>query len=168
MADDPARRKSGDGNTVQRRIAAALSIAGLVSLAAGSGVPVAAQQPAASVDVPEGRVELGTIDLPRSVRADGEPLSAGRYEIRLTAETAAPPAVGALDVLERWVEFRQDGEVRGREVATLVPQSEIGDVANSAPPAAGAPRVEPLRGNEYLRVWINHGGTHYLIHLAVD
>jgi hypothetical protein len=27
--------------------------------------------------------------------------------------------------------------------------------------------VQILRGNEYLRVWINQGGTHYLIHFAV-
>jgi hypothetical protein len=24
-----------------------------------------------------------------------------------------------------------------------------------------------LKGNDYLRVWINRGGTHYLVHFAV-
>jgi hypothetical protein len=24
-----------------------------------------------------------------------------------------------------------------------------------------------LKGNDYLRVWINSAGTHYLVHLAV-
>jgi hypothetical protein len=27
--------------------------------------------------------------------------------------------------------------------------------------------VELLKGNVYLRVWINRGGTHYFIHLPV-
>ena len=30
---------------------------------------------------------------------------------------------------------------------------------------ANLERVEVLRGNEFLRVWINRGGNHYLIHL---
>ncbi len=153
---------------MQKRVRTAVLVAGLMGVAAGSGALAAGQQLAAGVDVPDGPVELGAIDLPRPVRADGEPLPAGRYELHLTAEPAAPPVVGALDVLERWVEFQQGGVVRGREVATLVPESEIGDVAKSRPPAVGAPRVEPLRGNEYLRVWINGVGAHYLIHLTVD
>ena len=153
---------------VRRPTVAADLITGVAALVAGVAAPAAAPQLAARVDVPEGAVELGVIDLPRTVRANGASLPAGRYEVHLTAEPAAPPAVGALDVLERWVEFRQDGEVRGREVATLVPENEIGDVAKSAPPAVGAARVEPLRGNEYIRVWINGSGTHLLIHLSID
>jgi hypothetical protein len=27
--------------------------------------------------------------------------------------------------------------------------------------------VQVLRGNEYLRVWINRAGNHYLVHLPV-
>jgi hypothetical protein len=26
--------------------------------------------------------------------------------------------------------------------------------------------VQMLRGNDYLRVWFNRGGTHYLVHLT--
>jgi hypothetical protein len=37
----------------------------------------------------------------------------------------------------------------------------------TAPPRPGAARVELLRGGDYLRIWINHGGTQYLIHLPV-
>ena len=65
------------------------------------------------------------------------------------------------------IEFRQADAVMGQEIATIVPAGEIGDVADSAPPAAGNSRVEVLRGNEYVRIWINQDGTHYLIHLAV-
>ena len=127
---------------------------------------VAAQQLSGSVDVPQGAAALGTVEIPRRVMADGKELAAGSYDVQLTAQQASPEAVGALGVLERWVEFRQEDNVIGREVVSIVPQNEIGDVAKSAPPGAGSSRVELLKDNEYLRVWINQGGTHYLIHLA--
>ena len=128
---------------------------------------VAGQQLPATVDVPTGSEALGTISLPRRVMANGQALAAGDYEVRLTAESATPATVGALTVLERWVEFSQGDDVRGREVVTIVPSDEISAVAKSAGPGSGASRVEMLRENEYLRVWINQSGTHYLIHLAV-
>ena len=140
----------------------------LVGCAAVLGASSAnAQLAPADVDVPTGEVALGTVSLPRSVMADGQTLSAGSYDVRLTARPAAPETAGALNVLERWVEFVQGGEVRGQEVVTIVPASEIGDVAKSAAPGSGSARVEMLRENEYLRVWINQSGTHYLIHLLV-
>ena len=125
------------------------------------------QQLPESVDVPQGDADLGTVSLPRSVMANGEALSAGDYAVRLTAQSASPDTVGALSVLERWVEFKQGDDVKGREVVTIVPSAEISDVAKSARPGAGASRVELLKENEYLRVWINQNGTHYLIHLVV-
>lgn len=136
------------------------------SAAAGAS-PAGAQLASSSVDVPAGEAALGTVNLPRAVTADGQTLPAGDYEVRLTARSASPAAAGALAVLERWVEFSQGGEVKGREVATLVPGAEIGEVAQVAAPGPGSPRVELLRENEYLRVWIHQDGTHYLIHLPV-
>ncbi len=150
-----------------------VTVGALVALfvAFGIAVPqvssVAGQQLSADVDVPSGSEALGTVSLPRRVMANGEALSAGDYEVRLTAEAANPATVGALTVLERWVEFRQGDDVKGREVVTIVPNNEIGDVAKSAAPGSGASRVEMLRENEYMRVWINQSGTHYLIHLTV-
>lgn len=129
--------------------------------------PASAGQLPGAVDVPPGEQALGTIELPRRVLANGQALAAGTYSVHLTSRTATPEATGALAALERWVEFRREDAVAGQEVATLVPAAEIGDVANSAPPASGSSRVEVLRGNEYVRVWINRNGTHYLIHLAV-
>jgi hypothetical protein len=38
-------------------------------------------------------------------------------------------------------------------------------VVKDAPPAPNASKVQVLRGNEYVRVWINKAGNHYLIHL---
>ena len=125
------------------------------------------QLASSNVDVPRGEVALGTVNIPRRVMANGRRLDAGSYDVQLTAESASPDAVGALSVLERWVEFRQSGDVKGREVVTIVPGGEINDVAKSAAPSSGSSRVELLKENEYVRVWINQTGTHYLIHLVV-
>ena len=61
---------------------------------------------------------------------------------------------------------RGSGAVRGREVVSIVPQSELSTVTKGAAPASGRSRVETLRGDDYVRVWINRGGTHYLVHLV--
>jgi hypothetical protein len=87
--------------------------------------------------------------------------------VRLTAEEAKPQAVGTTEPLERWVEFVQRGVVKGREVASIVPQAEIAMVVKDAPPPSGGAKVQVLRGNEYLRAWISRGGNHYLIHLPI-
>lgn len=125
------------------------------------------QQPAtaAAPTAPTGELALGSVRLTRAVTADGKPLPAGTYQVRLTAQEAKPDAVGTSKVLERWVEFVQKGTVKGREVVSIVPQAEVKDVVKDAPPASGGSKVQMLRGNEYLRVWINKGGNHFLIHL---
>jgi hypothetical protein len=127
------------------------------------------QQPvtAAEAAAPTGDLALGSVRIPRAVMADGKPLAAGQYQVRLTAQTAAPDAGGASETLERWVEFVRGGKVAGREVVSIVPQAEIKMVVKDAPPASGGSKVQILRGNEYLRVWINRTGNHYLIHMPV-
>ena len=114
---------------------------------------------------PTGEVLLGTVRIPKPVTADGKPLPAGTYSVRLTAREAAPAAVGVTESLERWVEFLQGKEAKGREVVSIVPQAEIKLVAKDAPPPSGGSKVQLLKGGDYLRVWINRGGTHYLVHL---
>jgi hypothetical protein len=116
---------------------------------------------------PTGDMTLGRVRLPRSVTADGKPLAAGTYEVRLTAQPSKPDAVGASEELERWVEFVQGGKVVGREVVSIVPQGEVKLVTKDAPPPAGGSKVQVLRGNDYLRVWINRAGNHYLVHFPV-
>jgi hypothetical protein len=125
------------------------------------------QQPntAAAPAAPTGDLVLGKVHLPKPVTADGKPLAAGTYDVKLTAQEAAPKAVGTTPPLERWVEFTQGGTVKGREVVSIVPQAEIKMVVKDAPPAPNASKVQVLRGNEYVRVWINKAGNHYLIHL---
>jgi hypothetical protein len=127
------------------------------------------QQPttAGAPPAPTGEVVLGTVRIPRAVTADGKPLPAGSYQIKVTAQEARPEAVGTTEQLERWAEFSQKGQVRGREVITIVPESEIKLVVKDAPPRPGLSKVQVLRGNDYLRVWFNRGGTHYLVHLPI-
>jgi len=125
------------------------------------------QQPGtdAAPTVPTGELVLGTVHLTKATTADGKPLPAGVYQVKLTAQEAKPDAKGASENTERWVEFVQKGAVKGREVVSIVPQNEVKNVVKDPPPPAnGAPKVQMLKGNDYLRVWFNKGGNHYLIY----
>jgi len=133
---------------------------------------VSAQQARTQAAVPTTETVLGTVTIPRTVMADGKTLPGGRYTVRLTAESAQPTVPGQLPGLNRWVEFVQGGNVRGREVVSIVPADEVDDTqqgpdlstGRSRVPRGGS-RVEALKGGEYIRVWINRGGHNYLIHL---
>jgi hypothetical protein len=113
---------------------------------------------------PTAETALGSVRIPRSVKADGKDLKAGTYQVRLTAQDAAPAVPGI--TMERWVEFVQGGKVVGKEIASIVSAADIKAVAEMKPPAPGSSRVDGLKGSEYLRVWINKGGTHYLVNLS--
>jgi hypothetical protein len=146
----------------------------LVGILASSlaAVPVFAQhkapnqQPATAgaPTAPAGDLVLGTVHLAKATTADGKPLAAGTYTVRLTAQEAKPDAKGASENIERWVEFVQRGAVKGREVVSIVPSGEVKNVVKDPPPAAGMSKVQMLKGNEYMRVWFNKGGNHYLIY----
>jgi hypothetical protein len=143
----------------------------LVAMLAGvllAGTAVGAQpKPAA---VPATDTVLGTVTIPRGVTADGKPLARGAYTVRLTAQAAQPTVAGQLPDLNRWVEFVQGGQVKGREVVSIIPAEEVQqtqqgpDLDNGHAPRS-AIRVQALKGGEYLRVWIARQGIHYLIHL---
>ena len=151
----------------RQNIAAIILVVAVIGFTAASpSVGLAEQTAPGNVNVPTGEVELGSVELPRQVMANGQALVSGAYDLRVTADRANPDAPGQLAVLERWVEFRQGDEVKGREVVSIVPQSEIDSVAKSAPPGSGTSRVEMLKDNEYLRVWVNQNDTHYFIHLV--
>jgi hypothetical protein len=109
---------------------------------------------------------LGTIRLARPVKANDQPLAAGTYQVRLSSDEVKP-AAGASAQSERWVEFVQRGEVKGREIASVVPNSEVPQIAEDrqAPPAPGQAKVQMLKDEKYVRVWLNKGGNSYLIHL---
>ena len=127
--------------------------AGVIALGAGS----VWAQPASST------ATLGTVRLTQAVKADGQALPAGTYQVRLTA-TSVTPAVGQSPDAERWVEFVKGGTVAGREVASVVSAEDMRTMAKM-PRKTGAVRVEPLKGGDYLRVWLVHGGNHFLINL---
>ena len=109
---------------------------------------------------------LGSVKPPKRVKADGKELPAGTHQVRLTADEAKPDAKGSSEVLERWVEFVQGGQVKGREVVSIVPAAEAKLVQKDTPPPAGGAEVETLKGGDYVRLWINKTGTYYLVHFA--
>ena len=132
---------------------------------AGHTAPKAQPNTAPDPSVPTGEMALGSVSLHKAVKADGKSLPAGTYQVRLTAQQAAPVAKGQTAPAERWVEFVRGGKVVGREIVTIVPQAEIALVQKDTPPARNGAKVEMLKGGDYVRVWINRDGNHYLIHL---
>ena len=132
----------------------------------GAREPNAQPNTAPDPSAPDAAMALGTVRIPRAVKADGKPLPAGSYQVRLTTDPSKPDAVGQTEKLERWVEFVQGKEVKGREVVTIGPSSETKLVQKDSPPAANSSKVQMLKGNDYMRVWINKGGNYYLIHLV--
>jgi hypothetical protein len=109
-------------------------------------------------------VALGTVHLGKKVMADGKPLSAGTYQVRLTTDEPKP-ATGQSPSAERYVEFVKGGKVAGREVATVVNAEDIAKIAKGRKPKANSSVVEMLKGGDYWRVWINKGGTNYIINM---
>lgn len=109
---------------------------------------------------------LGSVNVSRRVLANGQPLAAGTYTLRVAADPISP-VLGQTPAESRWVEFVRGGKVVGREVATVVTGAEAKAVLNGPGPASGSARTDMLKGNDYLRIWVNRRGTHYLVHLAV-
>lgn len=107
---------------------------------------------------------LGTVQLGKKVMADGKPLAPGSYQVRLTND-APKPGVGQAPDAEKYVEFVKGGKVVAREVATVISADEIGKIAKGKKPARNGVSTELLKGGDYYRVWINRGGTNYLINL---
>jgi hypothetical protein len=146
-------------------VTAAFIAAGSASLAAQAKPTTA--KPAQGAAPASGAANLGTVNIPRAVKANGEALPAGTYEVRVTETPANPPAAGQTPQYERWAEFYRGGKMVAREVVTVVPNSEISQVADMKPPPSGGYRAEVLKGNDYLRLWINRGGNHYLVHFNI-
>ena len=108
---------------------------------------------------------LGTVTLAQRVMADGQVLAAGAYQVRLTGDSPSP-VVGQSPDAARYVEFMRGGKVVGRALATVISNADMSQVVKGPRPSAGGSRVDLLKGNDYVRVWINRGGTNYLIHMV--
>jgi hypothetical protein len=134
-----------------------------VSAILGAVVAVALMVPAV---LSAQATSLGTVRVGKGVMADGKALPAGSYSLRVSSD-AVKKVTGQAAANATWVEFVQGGQVKGRELASVVPSAEVKSVIKGTAPAAGATKVELLKGGEYLRVWANRGGNHYLLHLVV-
>ena len=111
----------------------------------GHTAPKAQPATAPTPSAPTGELALGSVVLPKNVKADGKPLAAGTYQVRLTPQQATPDAKGQTPALERYVEFVKGGKVVGREVVSIVPQAEIALVQKDAPPKANGSKIETLK-----------------------
>lgn len=118
---------------------------------------VQAQTPAATL--------ASSVRIPAGVSANGQPLPAGTYTVRVSADPVTP-VVGQGPDSAKWVEFVQGGQVRGKELASVVAPADVKAVAKRTPPNQGVGVVHTLRGNDYVRVWVNQGGSQYLVHLT--
>ena len=112
-----------------------------------------------------GPQNLGAVNIHKDTIANGQPLPKGSYTVR-AADLPVKPVVGQTPSEYRWVEFVQDGAVKGREIAVVLSGAPATQVIKGRAPKPGAVRVETLRGNDSVRVWINRGGQHYFVHLA--
>lgn len=128
-----------------------------VLTAVAFSVQLAAQAPATAL--------ASAVRIPAGVTANGQPLPAGTYTVRVSSEPVTP-VVGQGPDAARWVEFVQNGQVRGKELASVVAPADVKAVAKRTPPPAGRGLVHVLRGADYVRVWVNHDGSQYLVHLA--
>ncbi|MDE3154058.1 MAG: hypothetical protein KGN76_03105 [Acidobacteriota bacterium] len=132
---------------------------------AGTSKPTTSMKHAARAAQASGLERLATVRIAHAVTANGEPLAAGTYVLTLDGEG---PAVEGETSVERWVEFHQRGQVKGKELASVIPDDKIGQIAKDPnKPKPGHARVEVLKGGEYLRIWVNKGGNNYLVHLPI-
>ena len=63
--------------------------------AAGHTAPKPQPPTGPAATAPEGQMALGSVHIPKSVKADGKALAAGTYQVRLTPQAATPDAKGA-------------------------------------------------------------------------
>ena len=110
---------------------------------------------------------IGTVRIGKAVKADGQPLAVGTYTMRVTEREATPAAAGQTPQFERWAEFLQGNQVKGREVVTIVPPDAARQVMKERFPPNNGYRADVLKGGDYYRIWYNKGGTHYLVHFNI-
>jgi hypothetical protein len=107
---------------------------------------------------------LGRVHLTDAVIADGKPLAAGLYLLRLT-DDEPKPAVGQLPNAERWIEFVKDGRIAAREVATVVSVKGTETIIMRPLPLANRSQVDALEDDQFVRISIKRRGTKYIINM---
>lgn len=119
---------------------------------------------AAPASAHHGPSVLGTVRTTHPVLVRGEVIQPGTYEIRLTGKHLDPLPGQSKDAAQEF-ELVRDGMVVARDFAEVLPAPAV-PVGTSGGSQA-RPRVERLRGNEFLRVSTYRDGERILIHLAV-
>src|SRR6476646_3357783 len=101
-----------------RRIFLTATLAGALACGtawAQTGQTAPARKSATAHTAGQNGNNLGMVHLTHKVMANGQPLAAGTYQVRLTDEEPKA-ATGASPNAERWVEFVRGGKVAGKEV----------------------------------------------------
>jgi hypothetical protein len=124
---------------------------------------VEAQSP---VRAPSDADVLATVRIAVAVRAGGNPLPVGTYDIRLTQEHPTPLPGQSRDA-QQWVEFVADGTVIAREIAEVLRDDDLPAVGASSQAVRPGTRVEMLKGGESLRISVKRDRERYLIYLPV-
>ena len=75
------------------------------------------RRPSPATARPTAQMALGSVHIPKGVKADGKPLAAGTYQVRLTPQSATPDAKGQTAVA------RALGRVRARAARSRAARS---------------------------------------------
>jgi hypothetical protein len=134
---------------------------------AGRGTNIGTNTPGAPSPVPTTVTMLGAVHIGKAVKADGQSLPPGTYQMRVTEREATPAAAGQTPQYERWAEFLQGGQVKGREVVIIVPPDAAKQVMKEKFPPSGGYRADVLKGGNYYRIWFNKGGTQYAVYFNI-
>lgn len=133
-----------------------LSICAAVAVAA----PVAAHH-----DTPGKSHAVATVTIAEPVKAGGQPLAPGTYEVWILDQRPELNA-GAPSNAQRVVELHQGGKMVATDVAEVFASER--PVGTSGAIGMAKAVVQKLRSGEFLRIAINDAGGRYLIHLPTE
>ena len=105
---------------------------------------------------------VATVTITEPVKADGQPLAPGKYEVWILDDR--PATAGEPANAQRVVELHQNGKMVAKDVAEVFGATER-PVGTSGTSGSRKAVVQKLRGGEFLRIAISDGGARYLIHL---
>ena len=153
--------------------ALAVAVAGTAAAQSSTAKPGQSRMPAASgevkaaPDVPVAETILGLGA--HSAHGDGRRQAAGRRHLSGATHGAggqARPSWGRRLQYERWVEFVRAGRCAAGRSSASCRRRRLPAWPKTRRRGPAAQKSRCCMGNEYLRVWINRGGIHYLVHLV--